>query len=376
MKYTDKEIAGKIIDFFLGNCTIEDKKWLDRWVATDSQNERIFREYLKLCNYVMISADAASREELHKRVLGKAKSKSRSHRLRKRIIASIGAAVILAAGFFTFFGNDPDNSFRHLSSGSAKAILIVGNTEIELPGRVNIKIDQGIVLNADDGSQIYSANETDVLHRLYVPRGDEFDLTLEDGTRIRLNSESELLFPVRFTGAQRTVSLKGEAFFKVAENPDKPFVVSLSEGDITVYGTQFNVSDYAGYPLSAVLVEGSIGFRSDTGESVILDPSQRMVYDRETGEIVLETVNTSIYTSWTRNMFIFEGQTLEEIMTTLSRWYDVQIVFESEDIKNLTLSGRLNRDQDIRTLLDAYKEIADIDFRIKDNTIRISRDKR
>ena len=167
--------------------------------------------------------------------------------------------------------------------------------------------------------------------------------------------------------------LKGEAFFDVVKNKEQPFVVSLSRGNITVFGTRFNVTDYEESRLSTVLVEGSIGFETQGGQSIKLKPSERLVYDEANGTFSVEQVDPALYTAWIDKMFIFNGQPLSEIMDTLSRWYDFDITFETEDIKNIRLSGRLNRYQDIRVLLNTYEEVANIKFKIEGKSITISR---
>lgn len=376
MKYSDSEILKIIVDFYTGNISTEEKTELDRWVASDVRNEEMFRECLKLCNYVKLSEKAVSCERIRKELSKKDEHPvGKKRRFRRAVAFSASAAAILIAGYFIFGSKQFSDDGPITTPGSTRAVLVNGDIEIELDGSVIIKTDDGFRLLSNDGREIYASSDKEkkVLHRLFVPRGGEFDFTLEDGTHVWLNSESELIFPIKFSDNDRRVTLTGEAFFDVAKNPEKPFIVSLSAGDITVFGTRFCISDYKGYPISAVLVEGSIGFTADTGESVMLAPSHRMVYDRETGDISIDAVNTSRYTAWTRNMFIFDGQTLNDIMITLSRWYDVDVVFESEEVRTLKLSGQLSRDQDIRVLLDAYREIAGVNFRIESKTIHVGK---
>ena len=206
-------------------------------------------------------------------------------------------------------------------------------------------------------------------NRLTVPAGGEFFYVLSDSTKVWINSGSELRFPVEFEGGERRVELRGEAFFDVAHDRRHPFVVALSEGDITVYGTRFNVSDYEDADLSAVLVEGSIGFRSAGGDSVRLAPSERMVYGGEKSGISVEEVDTELYTAWIERRFVFRNQTLEEIMATLSRWYDFEVTFADDAARSVRLSGRLNRYDDIRVLLRTYEEVGGVRFDIQGKTI-------
>ena len=198
-------------------------------------------------------------------------------------------------------------------------------------------------------------------------------LELSDGTKVWLNSDSELRFPTSFAGDERRVYLKGEAFFDVVKDSGKQFVVALPEGDIKVYGTRFCITDYGNKPMSAVLTRGSIGFTTTGGEEVRLKPADRLTYEAAEGVLKVEQVDTTLYMSWINKMFVFKGQPLGEIMETLSRWYDLDCVFASEDLKQVRLSGRLNRYQNIQVLLKTYEGIAGLRFEIEGRQVFISR---
>ena len=278
----------------------------------------------------------------------------------------------------------PKEAPRHLAvqeeivPGSGKAVLTLANgAQIDVlrmeegrDGKVLIDVEGQEVEELDESG---AADET-VWHTLTVPAGGEFFYELSDSTKVWLNSASELRFPVHFAGqGTREVYLKGEAFFDVTRTRGKmPFVVHVSGGDIKVYGTRFLVKNYAGEPLSAVLTRGCIGFTSSQGRDVLLSPSDRLEVSGENMRI--EQVDTTLYMSWINQMFVFEGQPLEEIMKTLSRWYDMDFTFQSEDLKHIRFSGRLNRYQDIRVLLRTYEQAAGIRFDIQGRNIVISRD--
>ena len=278
----------------------------------------------------------------------------------------------------------PKEAPRHLAvqeeivPGSGKAVLTLANgAQIDVlrmeegrDGKVLIDVKGQEVEEPDESG---AADET-VWHTLTVPAGGEFLYELSDSTKVWLNSDSELRFPVHFAGqGTREVYLKGEAFFDVTRTRGKmPFVVHVSGGDIKVYGTRFLVKNYAGEPLSAVLTRGCIGFTSSQGRDVLLSPSDRLEVSGENMRI--EQVDTTLYMSWINQMFVFEGQPLEEIMKTLSRWYDMDFTFQSEDLKHIRFSGRLNRYQDIRVLLRTYEQTAGIRFDIQGRNIIISRD--
>ena len=308
----------------------------------------------------------------------------RRHRIGMACKWAGGVAAGVAVICCVWLLYQPKEAPRHLAvqeeivPGSGKAVLTLADGEridvlrMEDNGKEKVLIDvEGREVEAavDEGRQ-----KEVVWHTLTVPAGGEFFYELSDSTKVWLNSASELRFPVHFAGqGTREVYLKGEAFFDVTRTRGKmPFVVHVSGGDIKVYGTRFLVKNYAGEPLSAVLTRGCIGFTSSQGRDVLLSPSDRLEVSGENMRI--EQVDTTLYMSWINQMFVFDGQPLEEIMKTLSRWYDMEFTFQSEDLKHIRFSGRLNRYQDIRVLLRTYEQTAGIRFDIQGRNIIISRD--
>lgn len=356
--------------------TGDEERALAAWLNASPENRMLFER-------VASARDARSIVELEREDYGAKMAarvmerigEGRSRRLKRQVYAWAGcaAAVIVACVvvFTLMKGGDTPEAVKvavtdtSIVPGEMKALLTFAN------GRTVSVMD---TIKREDLSENLPDGAEEAYHTLAVPAGGEFFYELADGTRVWLNSGSEIRFPVTFGGDERRVFLRGEAFFDVARDRGKPFVVSLSRGDITVYGTRFNVNDYEESDLSTVLVEGSIGFQVPGGEVVRLEPSDRLVYESATGVISVEKVDTLLYTAWVDKMFIFNGQPLGEIMTTLSRWYDFNISFAEEDIKHIRLSGRLNRYQDIRVLLSTYEEVAGIKFEIEGKNILISRE--
>ncbi len=365
-------MAAKILGQTL---TGEEEKMLEAWTNASPENKRLFERVTGMqdTRRIMELEREKYGEKMAARVM-ETISKRKSRLLKRFVYAWVGsaAAVILVCvvAFSLLKGGDIVNSEKIVLSemtivpGEVKAMLTFANGQtINITDTIK-KVDLSDNLS-EGGEEAY--------HTLTVPAGGEFFYELADGTHVWLNSESEIRFPAAFSGNVRQVFVKGEAFFDVVKDASKPFIVSLSRGDITVYGTRFNVNDYENADLSTVLVEGSIGFKANGGESVRLKPSDRLVYGAKTGVISVEKVDTMLYTAWVDKMFIFCGQPLGEVMMTLSRWYDFNISFESEDIKHIRLSGRLNRYQDIRVLLNTYEEVAGIKFKIEGKNIVISK---
>lgn len=218
-----------------------------------------------------------------------------------------------------------------------------------------------------------SLTDTQAWNTLAIPRGGEFYLTLPDGTQVWLNSETTLRFPARFAPGNREVELAGEAYFDVVRDRHAPFVVRTQVGEVCVLGTEFGISAYAEENMSATLVEGSIRFDANDGNSAVVCPEQRLTYDAEEGTITLEKVDTWIYTSWREQVFCFENRRLEEILTVLARWYNVEVSYESEALKALKLSGTMDKYKEIRPFLQIFETGTDVKFEIRDRKIIVKR---
>ena len=366
-----------------------EERALGMWLAESEEHVRLFerirggeavREMLRLKaeGYPerMAAAFAARLRRLRR--------EQRGRRLARlgRWAGGVAAAVLAGWGAWTLWLQDgavpgePAVTAQAIVPGSGKAVLTLADGERIDVLRMEAHGEEQVFINTEGQEVSMPAAEEGAealpWHTLTVPAGGEFFYELADRTKVWLNSKSELRFPARFAGGEREVYLQGEAFFDVTSDAAQPFVVHLSGGKITVLGTRFNVTDYADEPLSAVLTEGRIGFTSAGGEEVRLQPSDRL--EVAGGQMKVEQVDTLLYMSWVNKMFVFDGQTLEEIMRTLARWYDMDFTFASEDLKGIRLSGRLNRYRDIRMLLYTYEQTAGIRFDIQGRHIVVSRE--
>lgn len=305
-----------------------------------------------------------------------------SRRRLAQLLIPAAAAVGLAAGVWLLDPHGREESAQMASTivpGMRKAILTLSdgrsweirNSELTIDGHGDPVIDDPAAAVAMSvPAQPGSLPEYSVLS---VPRGGEFSLTLPDGTHVWLNAESELRFSNDMAAAERRVRLKGEAYFDVTPDAQRKFTVTMRAGDVTVYGTRFNLTSYEDMPLMVTLVSGSIGFTPASGRQSMLTPGNLLTYDATTGTTTVEAVDTSLYTSWIHNYYNFDGKRLEEIMKTLARWYDVEVSFESGALRDIVLSGRLYRYERIETLLDVYTEIAGVEFAIEGKRISVSK---
>lgn len=267
--------------------------------------------------------------------------------------------------------------------GAPKAHLILANgkmveLEKESSGLQLLDCDGTIVRNDSAGLRYNTENTGQLVssrHILLIPKGGEYIMTLQDGTVVYLNSESKIEYPVLFTEKNRVVYLEGEAYFKVAHDEKHPFIVKTRNMDVKVLGTEFNVKAYADEKLvQATLVKGKVAvFAGDAKrQENQLMPDQQAILDLEKGKLEVKEVDVDPFIAWKNGQFMFKGERLEDIMTVLERWYDFEVFYQGDWIKNIEFAGKLNRSGSIEPILDVIRSTHKINVDIKDRTIVFS----
>lgn len=211
-----------------------------------------------------------------------------------------------------------------------------------------------------------------VYNTLVVPRAGEFKIELSDGTKVWLNALSELRYPVQFAGGQRVVYLKGEGYFEVASDSEKPFIVkTFANVDIKVLGTKFNVSAYENdVDVTTTLAEGSVEVILPN-ERVRISPDEQLVFNRKENLCQLREVDASIYSAWKNGLFIFEDQRLEQIMEQLKRWYEMDVFYSGEEVKNCRFTGDLKKYDSFEKIVKMLEEVAGVKIDIKGKCVTI-----
>ena len=263
--------------------------------------------------------------------------------------------------------------------GRLKAELILANGErIVLDSEARSKEMEalGIKLENDtvNGLLKYEAGAVDnsigmKYNTLNVPKGGEHSLILPDGSRVWLNSETTLRFPVQFAGGKRVVYLSGEAYFQVKKDTSAAFHVCTKQQKITVLGTTFNVSAYENDRFTeTTLIEGKVAVEGGA-ERVVMKPSEQYILDKRSGVGELKEVETEFYTSWIDGKFYFTSFTFEEIVKKLERWYDFTMIYEEDDIRQMRFSGVINKHRPIEEMLRFLEKTTDIHFKISGKNI-------
>lgn len=316
--------------------------------------------------------------------LKKLDRKSKVIQLRKifRYAAVIALPVMLAAGMLFLSNNDLNdqikqvNMFLTIDAEQNQALLITSTGKTyNLESGIEQAIDeeQGVKIRKylKAGLKYENKNATHenelVYNTLKTAKGGEYQLELADGTTIHLNCDSELRYPVSFGTGERRVELKGEAFFEVSKN-GQPFIIDVNDVSVEVLGTKFNLMAYANEEsIQTTLVSGkvkvSVNGEDDHVKSLYLEPGKQASWNKLSGTLDCKVVETELYTSWVDGYFRFEDQRLEDLMRTISRWYDVKVFYQNSGLKNKRLTGKLYRFEDFSVLAGMIEKITGVEVK-------------
>ncbi|MGE4587054.1 MAG: FecR family protein [Mangrovibacterium sp.] len=197
----------------------------------------------------------------------------------------------------------------------------------------------------------------------YVPMGSRSRLTLADGTKVNLNSDSRLEVDDHFSPKNRIVTLTGEGYFEVSADSKHPFTVKTKKFDITVTGTKFNVSSYADdQKIGATLAEGRIQLETKHNRIIVLKPGEKISFDHKTMQSVLEQADIESELAWVKGEFNFKEIPFPDLIRRLERWYDVKLVYKGDDLNSMLYSGKFKNQETIWQVLDALKLTTPIEY--------------
>lgn len=385
-------IADWIFQDLAGTITPEERNRLEAWLQEDVQHPEIYARIVqrvergeKLRSWRYEPSVKADWEKVRSELRAR-KSLKISLRPLYRYAAVIVLLVGVAMVLFRLKEEQTEpqlvntNLAEVIKSGTSRAVLTLASGEkvvLEETATDSIQADGTLIEKKEGGLSYQSVESTHVQEKevynvLSIPNGGEYKLTLSDGTQVWVNSASELKYPVKFIGDSRVVYIKGEAYFEVSENPGKPFIVKTTHNmEIKVLGTHFNVSAYEEDPVIATtLAQGKVVV-SDGRQSVGLVPNQQALFEKNSESFTRRNVDAYQYLSWKDGKFIFEEETLENIMERLSRWYDIQVFFKGNAIRNLRFSGDLEKYEDFSTAIRMLEKVSRIQVEIKKNVIFI-----
>lgn len=305
---------------------------------------------------------------------------------RKRLLSywSVsGVAACLLVGILVsvwFLGGEnkkPTGSIGVIAAGSNKAVLWLSNGEkIKLENHSD-EFEEASVRIVNSGSALsYEENKDTILHgnlmnKVETPRGGEYGITLADGTKVYLGALSEIEYPVVFGKTSREVRVSGEAYFNVSRDTTRPFIVKTEHLNVEVLGTSFNLRDYADEDyVETTLVSGKVKVWAGK-ESCILEPNYQAVLDKNNHVLETKEVDVSEYVDWKSGRLNIRNKRLEDILTRLSKWYDVYIFYVNEEAKDIRFYANIDRYSDMNELLDKFEKTGQVKFQVKGNVINV-----
>lgn len=267
--------------------------------------------------------------------------------------------------------------------GQKQAVLTIDNGKkivLDSTSAGRIAVLSGTVVSLDqNGELLYDASKAQQgelvsTNTVSIPTGGFFKIVLPDGSNVWMNSESELTFPSKFSGDERNVSLRGEGYFEVSKNKEKPFKVTLGDGEeIIVLGTIFNVMTYANEPNQKItLLKGSISLSSQFN-SEILKPGQQAVVDNGRIEIKNDAV-IDHEIAWKNGLFDFQNDDLPAIMRQISRWYNAEIIYNASN-QSGHYTGSIRKSSGINEVLKMLELAGDVNFSIVGKKIIVTEKK-
>lgn len=383
--HTEENIARLIFLHMQGSISEVEAKELAAWREASPRHEALFRQmtsriHLEESLHRFIKTpeeEQKNREALHRKL------HPVSRRSLKRWWAYAALfALLLTCGILLLYrlpttgpltGNPP--LAGKLSPSSSYPILVLPNGEqIELKdAKPATSPDHFFTISKV--SIHYSAeaisDTTEIFHTLKVPRGSTYILRLSDNTDVYLNAASELTYPVKFTGKQRKVSLRGEAYFQVRKSQTYPFIVSAGQMEIRVMGTTFGIRAYSEEnEIHTTLESGKVRVTVNHQQTE-LSPGQQALFDKQTSGLNVREVDTDVYLGWKDNRIVYDNCPLETILRDLGRQYDFETVYENPELRSYRFTLNMKKHASLQQILQLIEKTEDIHFEVKDHSILV-----
>lgn len=332
--------------------------------------------------------DMAIWEEIQDRI------RKPTSRPRPKLWIAVAASVLLISSFMLYmnrasiFKNQENQTLSaqvttqtdEVTPGVNRALLkLHDGSVLDLSDMPGTALHSGLVINTKNGSLSYQIQDAEKITKLNsynileTPRGGQYKLLLPDGTSVWLNSSTTIRFPVEFAGMERRIELSGEAYFEVAPNKAKPFIVVTPEEEVEVLGTHFNVSAYPDELSRTTLVEGKVKVslqeaKGRGASSVILLPGQQGIVTNN--GINLQSVTIEDAVAWKNGNFMFNDEEISSVMRKIARWYDVEIVY-ADPVHQIKIWGSLSRFKDISEVLQVIELTKLVKFKVEGRRVYV-----
>jgi len=383
------KIENIIVKYLSNQASFSDLDELEKWVE-DPKNEKLFQSYIRTnyaVDYNLKKFDSEKIKMMLSNQIAQEQKVFRHKKIRQRLLYGAAATLIIGVLSVNFFFKDS------LFNTPIKNAPIVVNNTIEIgTDKATLTLEDGSVIALQKGNNFqtktaqsngekitYNVGKQNsskiAFNYLTIPRGGQFHLVLSDGTEVWLNSETQLKYPVSFQeGKTRQVELVyGEAYFDVSsstKHKGSKFKVLNQSQEVEVVGTEFNIKAYRDETnIYTTLVEGKVVI-SNQGKNRILKPREQSNLNLQDKTIAISKVDVYNEISWKDGVFSFRKKPLGEIMKVLSRWYDVEVQFENQDLKKVGFNGVLGKEQKLEDILKIIKKFKVIkEYEIKNKKV-------
>lgn len=325
-------------------------------------------------------------------------NRRRRHRLMRRRLAwsgSVAAVLILCAGILWQYtesgageGSSASMPTAHAGTGPEvqdKVILVLADGQrVKMTEMRQDSMSLGTALvMGEEGRIVYASDKTHAdsllpeqleMNQVITASGGLYSLQLSDGSRVWLNSESELEYPVLFGRRERAVKLSGEAFFEVTPDAGRPFIVEANGIRTRVLGTSFNIKAYTNEPtVSTTLFTGKVNVtaEADSSRSVLLTPGKQADWNRETAQMQVSKANLKHVLAWKEGQFIFNKEHIEVVSRQIERWYGVKFIYEEGEQTDYTFNGYFSKDETLSSILEAFTFAGGPEFKIKGDVVYV-----
>lgn len=359
-----------------------EKRQLDSWRSESKEKEHVF-----------LNLQRISSEELEKRYDGvdvdlkwksfKKRQQQRKRNIRVGVAVAASICLLITSALWLWLGSLGEERVVLAEQGQQNSVCLVLSTgevvDISNVGQDEVKLDKG--------TKLYEGNRLEYVqpdslpkkelefNQLIIPKGTFYHLVLSDGTKVWLNADSKIRYPVSFGQDRREVSLRGEGYFEVAKDSTRPFIVSTDKMDVKVLGTTFDVNTYEDEGKSfVVLVEGLVEVSAGKGESRIITPGYMAEVDMHDvqAKIHVSKCDTEHYIAWKSGNFSFRNASLTEILKRVSRYYDVTVIRE-QVFEEEYYTGDVSSDVSLESLLAVIESSTSVSFKVERKIVYVQK---
>lgn len=380
-----QDIYNLMLDRLIGSIGEADTVRLQQWLDMSEEHRKLWKEIAVLWYGGKISyqqeTNWASRQVWQ--IICKKHARFRRRRI-LLLTTTVAASVLFIVGCCLLFFPSPVNppqvqTIAELVAGQVQqgvTLVLSTGERVEL-GKELLYKEQGVDICSDSSGLVYRAQgharpqDSISYNELIVPVGGEYQLVLSDDTRVILNADSRLRYPVRFAANSREIWISGEAYLQVAPNAKQPFIVHTGKTAIRVLGTEFNVTAYQNDPVTEItLVHGKVRVEVN-GKQEELNPGYQVRVDHADMRVENKKVNVYDYVAWKDGLLLFDDVSLEQLMIRLGRWYNIHFEYRHEELKQKKFTGGFRRYEDIEKILDMVGKVNDVDFKVESGCVVI-----